>query len=665
MATGKKAFSGTSQASLISSIMKEDPSPISTISPMSPPALDRVIRTCLAKDPEDRWQSARDAASALRWAAEDGSKAGVPAPVARGRRRREAIAWTIAGVAVLVALALAALGGMRRPAPASPKRFVLVPPSKAELESMAVSPDGSLVVIRAEEPSGKSALWMKSPGAVDLRLIPGTEGATDPFWSPDGRQIGFFAHGELQRIALEGGPRQKIAVADNLGGAWNREGTVLFTRAFGHPLTRVPVAGGNPEPLTQLDTASGEVAHYFPSFLPDGVHYIFFVRNVDPSKSGIWIGSLDSKERQQILAADAGPVYSDPGYLVFSRGGALLAQAFDPRSRSLSGEPVALAEKVEVDAASNRLVASAGPGMAVYRMRGDANRTLVWLDRQGRPTGTLGSPADYRGISLSPDGKFLAAAVGSPELGTTDIWIRDIARGTNTRMTFDRTDEFNPTWGPDGHIYYSSDKEGLYHIYRRPVAGAGEEQVVIKDDLDKWVISIAKDGSALLYTDFDASTAFNIRIRSLREDGKIVDVRRTPFAEGTASFSPDGRWITYTAGGSGRDEVFVIDRSLSRQPVQISTDGGRDSQWSSDGREIFFLSADGKMMASRIRESGGTLEFDRAIPLFGADATAWDWDQRIGYAVAPDGRFLVTIRPERIAADPVIAILDWTAALSN
>ncbi|HEY7573864.1 MAG TPA: protein kinase, partial [Thermoanaerobaculia bacterium] len=608
MATGKKAFSGSSQASLISSIMKEDPSPISAIAPMSPPALDRVIRTCLAKDPEDRWQSARDVGNGLRWAAEEGSKAGVPAPVASRRRRREAIAWTVAGVAALAALSLAGFGALRRDAPPNtPRRLVLMPPGRAEVQFLAVSPDGSMVAMAVEEPSGRSALWLKDSRSLEPRELAGGEGAYDPFWSPDGKHIGFFTRGELRRIALDGGPPQMVAASDNLGGAWSRDGTILFTRAFGHPLFRVPAAGGTPEQVTRLDTATREVAHCFPQFLPDGRHYLFFVRNVDPTKSGIWLGSLDSRERSQLLHADAGPVYTDPGFLIFSRRGALFAQAFDPRSRRMSGEPVPLADKVEFEPSSNRLVASVGGGLAVYRTRGAASRALVWHDRNGRQLGPAAPPDDYRGISLSPDGKWLAAAIGSPELGTTDIWVRDLSRGTNTRVTFDPTDEFNAVWAPDGKIFYSSDREGLYHLYRRPASGSGEEEEVLKDGHDKWVTSAASDGSAILFSSFDAPTGFDIQVHALGGDGKTEVFRKTPFVEGTARFSPDSRWIAYAAGGSGRSEVFVAARSQSARPVQVSTEGGIDPQWSPDGRELYFFSRDGKLMASAIRETSGSI----------------------------------------------------------
>jgi Tol biopolymer transport system component len=532
-----------------------------------------------------------------------------------------------------------------------------------EADSVAVSPDGSLVVFSLENESGQSALWLRRRDSVEPRLLPGTEGGIDPFWSPDGKHIGFFADNQLKRIAVEGGPAQRIADADRYSGAWNRDGVILFTPSFGKPLVRVSASGGTPEPETELDPKAREIAHYFPRFLPDGKRYLFMVRNVDPAKTGIWLGTIGSKERRLLLLADSGPIYVDPGYLLFSRAGALFAQAFNPSSGALSGEPVPLAERIGVDLGSNRLQASAGPGIAVYRVRSGINRTLGWFERDGRPAGNVGQPGGYRGLALSPDGKRVAYALMDSNLGTTDLWIRDLSRGTATRLTTDPTDEFNPTWSPDGEmLYYTSDREGLYHVYRKAPSGSGEDVLVLRNNLDKWVSSVSPDGSALLYTSFSDALSFDIWRLPL-PSGEPEPFRNGRFLEGMARFSPDGRSIVYEAGGSGRVEVFVAGRSPGTKTIQVSTEGGGAPQWSRDGRELFYRSLEGKIMAASVREVGGTLEVGTPRVLFEAPFASRVGDERSEYAVAPDGRFLLTVDAEKRSADPVVAILDWEAAL--
>jgi Tol biopolymer transport system component len=464
-------------------------------------------------------------------------------------------------------------------------------------------------------------------------------------------------------MAIEGGPPQRLAPADRYGGAWNREGTMLYTETFGKPLLRISASGGTPEQETVLDAKNKELAHFYPQFLPDGRRYLFMVRNVDPAKSGVWLGKLGSKERRLILLAGGGPIYCDPGFLLFSRAGALFAQKFDAASGELSGEPVMIAEKVAIDVGSSRLMASAAAGLLVYRARGEANRTLTWFDRDGRAGATVGPSGLYRGLALSPDGKRVAYALVEPKLGTTDIWVRDLVRGTALRLTSDPTDEFNPAWTPDGEsLYYTSDREGLYHIYRRPASSSGAEETVLKDDVDKWMSHVAPDGSALLFTSFGKDLSFDVWMHPLAPGGKPEPFRHGPFRQGMARFSPDSRWIVYTAGGSGRAEVFVAGRSPHSKTIQVSTDGGYNPLWSSDGRELYYLSLDGKFMAASLREAGGALEPGAPRMLFATPFASEVGDERTKYAVAPDGRFLVTVEPEKRSADPVVAILDWTAA---
>ncbi|MFN2385493.1 MAG: protein kinase [Thermoanaerobaculia bacterium] len=312
MATGRKAFGGASQASLISSIMSADPPSISAVQPLSPPALDRVIRKCLAKDPEDRWQSAHDVASELKWVGEGGSQAGISAPAIPRRRSRERLAWGAAAVAAAGAILFGALL-LRRPAADAERRaFVLMPDSRSELQAVAISPDDRNLALSFADRQGQTALFLRPIGSVETRRLPGTEDSADPFWSPDGRQIGFFSRGKLKRISVDGGAVQTLADADRHGASWGRAGTIVYCQAFGSALQRVAATGGSPGPATTLDASRQEVMHAWPKFLPDGKHFVFYARSADPAKSAIFLASLDSTERTLLTAADAGPLYAEP-----------------------------------------------------------------------------------------------------------------------------------------------------------------------------------------------------------------------------------------------------------------------------------------------------------------------------------------------------------------
>ncbi len=567
----------------------------------------------------------------------------------------------IFGAAALIAGAMA----LRDARPSAARREFVLMPGGQDFETMAIAPDERRIAISIEEPGGVTALYVRHIGSIALERFAGTEAAVDPFWSPDGRHIGFFSRGKLKQMSVEGGAPQTLADADRFGGAWSADGTILFSTAFGRPLVRIPATGGTPEPVTTLDPSRQEVSHYWPTFLPDGDHFVFYVRTQDPEKSAIWVGSISSRERKLVTLADAGPLYVEPGYLLFAREGALLAQRFDPASRTLSGSPLTLARKVASDPASNTLWAAAGRSLLVYEVYGPRNRQLTWMDREGRVLGTLGKPAEYWSFEFSPDEKRMAVTLADPERGAGDVWLLDTARGTRNRLTSGATDEFNARFSPDGYVYYTSDREGFYNLYRRPASGAGTEETVLKNGFDKWLDDLSHDGEELLYSSFDLKTGYDLWTLPTRPNGQPRVFSQTPIHEGAGRLSPDGRWVAFVSRESGREEVFLAPRASPARRQQVSVDGGNDPRWSRDGTEVFFVAPNRTLMASTVRSIGDSAEPGPPKVLFRSEGFRWGWGNRnlSSYEVAADGRFLVSVPAEEPGARPIVAVLDWTAGL--
>ena len=656
MATGRKAFAGVSQASLISSIMASEPPPISTVAPMTPPAFDRVVKTCLAKDPEDRWQTAHDVGVQLKWIQEGGSAAGVPAPVVAQRKNRERLLWAAVGLAAgaLVAGALSTLF-LRRPTPAQPVRFDVGIPRRAELAGVSVSPDGRRLALILEDSPREGSLWVRSSDSVALRPIEGTKTARNSFWSPDGRSIGFFADGKLKRVDADGGSVQTICDASGTGGgAWASDGTILFSPEFGDVLYRVPASGGSPVAVTKLDTARQEVFHGWPHFLPDGKRFLYVARSVSPEKTVIRAGSLDSTESKVIVRSDSGAVFVPPGILLFGRERALLAQRFDLGALRVEGDAAAIEPRVQIEAADNHglLSASRDGGVVAFGSGEPLREELTWVDRAGKKIGSLGPPADYDDFAISPDGGSVLATIRDPQQGTTDVWSVDVARGTRTRLTFDPRDDFGARWSPDGErIVFTSDREGFYNLYALAGGGGGKAETVLKSELDKWSEDWSVDGKYILFEVFDPKTKFDIFALPTAAGAKPIEVSRTPFNEGGMRFSPNGRWLAYASDESGKPEVYVQSFPPSGFKRQISTAGGQYPRWSRNGRELFYTSSDGKLNAIAVAEAGSKLETSPPTPLF---------DVRGDVALSPDGsRFLTAVRVEDDSARPVTVVLNW------
>jgi dipeptidyl aminopeptidase/acylaminoacyl peptidase len=662
MATGRKAFEGKSQAALISAILKDEPAPISTVAPMTPPALDRVVKTCLAKDPEDRFQTAHDIKLQLQWIAEGGSQVGLPAPVAHRRKSRERLAWGLAAAAA-AAVAVLAVGFVRR-APVRPKlmRFELAtPPEITTIDAPRISPDGKIIAFNATDSSGKTRIWVRHLDALVAQPLAGTEGTTRPFWSPDSKFLGFFAEGKLKKLEVSGGPTQKICDAPTgADGSWSAEGVILFDGRTTDPIYRVSAAGGTPVVAAKIEPSRKETSVGWPEFLPDGRHFLYLVTGQKPEDSAYRIGSLDSADSKLLAPAQTLVSYAPPGYLLFVRDKTLVAQPFDAKALKTTGEPIPLAEHVGTDAVGLARFSVSGDGTLAYRT-GDTGDRFLWVDRSGKEGETVGDPGEYHNPAFSPAGDRLAFNLADPRSGKSDIWVRDLKRGVSSRFTFGTGDSFAPLWSPDGRlIVFRQDLD----LFEKAVGGqGGEGKLLFKSDELKVPCDWSRDGRYIAFDSLGKETGWDIWVMPVSGDRKPVPFLKTPFGELLPVFSPDGRFLAYQSNESGRYEVYVQSFPGPGGKWQISTAGGVEPRWRADGKELYYRAPDQRLMAVGIQNGSG-FEAGPPQPLFQArfDMTP----SRDRYLPTADGRRFLTVAPlGREAMSPTTVVLNWYADLGR
>jgi len=647
--------------------MMTEPAPISTVQPMTPPALDRVVKTCLAKDPEERWQTAHDMMLELKWIATGGSQAGLAAPVAARRKGREALGWVLAGVLLLFVIAQALMYSRRAPAePRTIRSFVLLP-ERTVVESISLSPDGRDLAFVASSSDGRILLWVRPMDAHAARPVAGTEGAMFPFWSPDSRFLGFFAEGKLKKVEAAGGPAEALCDAANpRGGTWNRDGVILFSPNAGGGLYRVSSAGGVPTPLTALDPSRRENSHRWPYFLPDGLHFLYYVRSGRLANAGIYVGSLDSKETRRLVGAPANAAYAPPGYLLFDRDGTLMAQAFDVRKLRITGEPFPAAEDVGYDGGTFRTdFAVSDNGVLAYRTSASFHTQLTWFDRKGKPLGSVGPPGGYFNLSVSLDERKLAVSRLASRTGTRDLWLYDLSRGTSSRFTFNPSTELAPCWSPDGgRIAFSSDRDGPFNLYQKLATGSANDELLLSTSAPKYVSHWSPDGRYIVYESIDPKTKIDLWVLPLFGDRKPILYLQTGSDESQGQLSTDGRWMAYTSNESGRSEVYVQAFPISGGKWQISTNGGVQPRWRGDGKEIFYLALDRKIMAVTVK-ADSTFETGAPTELFPTQVTQL-FGVRNPYAVTADGqRFLINTRVEEANPSGIAVVVNWHAGLKK
>jgi Tol biopolymer transport system component len=675
MATGKRAFEGKTQASLIAAVLDREPPPIAQLQPMAPPALERVIRTCLAKDPEERFQSAHDVKLQLEWIRDAGSQAGVPVPVAIRRKTRERLAWAVAAlfaVATLVAVAL--LWPDRAPeprvlraeiAPAPDTVFSLNPSAPGPV---TVSPDGRHLAWTALGPDGNTTLWVRSLDATSAREMEGSEGAAYPFWSPDSRFVGFFADGKLKRIDASGGPSITVCEASNpKGGTWNPDGVILFAPAHNGAIHRVPAAGGESQPVTRLDESRQENSHRHPRFLPDGRRFLYFARigamGTAVEGSGIWVGTLDGDEPRRLTHASSQGEYAS-GYLLFARGDAVMAQRFDPVAVELRGDAWPVIEGVvAMSGAAVAAFSVSQQGLLAYQVGGgDLTTELTWFSRQGARLETLGEPASHGTPGLSPDSKRVAVTIADSATGAGDIWIYELDRGLRSRFTFDASEDLAPTWSAEGErLFFSSSRNGDFDLFVKHVAGTGNEEPLLELEATQHAMSASSDGRYLAFGTL-LNSNFDVLVLPLEEGQEPVEVAVSPFSEGGAQFSPDGRWLAYHSDESGRLEVYVVPFPGLGRKWQISDGGGFQARWRGDGRELYFLTPGAKVMAAEVEAGSGSFQVGEVRELFDAPRLP---SGLFDYDVTPDGeRFLMNAVGDS-AFEPISLVVNWTAELER
>ena len=666
MVTGTKAFAGKSQASLIGSIMTFEPPPASTVRPMTPPALDRIIRGCLAKDPEERWHTAHDVMLQLQWIAEGGSQAGVPAPVVARRKNREKLAWGAAAAATLAAAALA-FGFMRRaPSPPRMLRFEIpTPPDVTAVDAPRISPDGKILAFNATDTSGKTRIWIRPLNALQAQPLAGTDGTTRPFWSPDSRFLGFFAEGKLKKVDVSGGPPQKICDAPTgADGTWSPSGVILYDGTGADPIHRVAASGGTPGVAVKQDPARKETQIGWPEFLPDGRHFLYMAIGLRPEDSAYRIGVLDSTETQLLGPAQTLVTYAPEGYLLFARDRTLVAQPFDLKARKIKGEPAPLAEQIGTDSVGLARFSVSRGGVLAYRT-GESGSRLLWLDRAGKELGVEGDPGELSNPALSPAGDRLAFGLMDPRAGTADIWIRDLARKVTSRFTFGAGDELAPLWSPDGsRVVFSADRgDGSPDLFDKAASGSGAERALLEDDVFKFATSWSQDGRYLVYCRQDAKTGWDVWALPTFGDRKPIPVVQTTFADLHGKLSVDGRYLLYQSNESGRQEIYVQNFPGPGGKWQVSAAGGADPSWRADGREIFYRAPDQQIMAVEV---GGGSEFQAGIPRRLFPGQIQQGTMRNKYVASADGQRLLLVAPlGREAMTPTTIVVNWSAALGK
>jgi len=678
MVSSKRAFDGKTLVSVAAAILEKEPEPIRNLQPVTPIALERLIKKCLQKDPGARWQCAGDLGSELKWIAESGP---VSEQAAQIPSKPQRLPWLVAAVALLAAFALGVLH-FGASGTSAVIRTQIAASDKLEFNFVGdesgppvISPDGRYIVFSAKE-QGRPQLYLRAMDKVRPQPILGTDGATYPFWSPDSRSIAFFADGKLRRVAISGGPPVVVCDAPIArGGSWSANDTILFTPETTQPLFQVRATGGNAVAVTKL---SGRyTTHRWPAFLPDGKHFLYFAAihstGTDAETAVFW-ASLDGKESRLLIHSLSNAIYAS-GHLLYVRDNTLVAQLFDPSTGTLKGEPAVLNDDVQVDATIWRGTFSASDnGTLLYQpAMADAGYRLTWFDRTGKPAGELLGPGSYYQIQLSPDDKKLAIVENSSNAGT--IWIVDVARGTRARLTYNGS-YAEPVWSRDGkqiaYVAASSALVSATAILTKSADGSGEERKLLDLDpaegasqgLDDW----SPDGRFLLFhkgTRSAGSEGIDLWVLPLSGDRKPFLYCGGPGNQTYAQFSPDGKWVAYSSDESGRFEIYVAPFPWTGAKWQVSTKGGTEPRWGGDGKEIFFTPFGfNTTMSAEVSSQGATFEVGEVRPLF----EVLNLSPSIAgsqYVITRDAKRILWITTGESSKLPLTVIQNWTAELKK
>jgi Tol biopolymer transport system component/tRNA A-37 threonylcarbamoyl transferase component Bud32 len=674
MATGKAAFAGKSRASLIAAILSTEPPAISSVQPMTPPALDRVVKRCLAKDPDDRWQNAGDLASELKWIGEGGSQAGVAAPVtaAAPAKKPSWLPWAVAAAFAALAFFAMVLYLRNSGAPANSIQAYLPPPDNTTYFFSGdgagypiISPQGDQVAFAASDEKGTRLLWVRSLADGSARSLPGTDSATLPFWSPDGKSLAYFASGKVKRVAVVGGAPVDIVDAENpRGGSWGANDIIIYTPSTQNSIFSVPTTGGTPKQVTAIDHAR-HTTHRWPYFLPDGKHFLYLAASHAKPHSDldeIYVASLDGKENRRLTGATSNAV-AVPGYLLFLQGTSLMAQPFDLSSATLKGEPVSIAPNVHFEEGNWRGVFDcAQDGTLVYQSAmGSQGTQLVWYGRDGRVLGKLDEVGRYGELRLSPDGHKLVAAIGDP---ASSIWVYDLVRGVRTRYTFAATADRSPIWSADGRqiLFMRNSASGGSDIYAIDTDSAGTEKLFYSSKTLKRPTDSSPDGKTLAIT--ETQVGVGVSLLPTTGDKQPSEFLSQKLNTSDAMFSPDGHWVAYSSQESGRNEIFVTQFPEARGKWQISASGGRQPRWRRDGKAIFFWATDQNFMEAEVETKGGQFQVGAVRPLFKVAMPLSPFGSPT-YDVTPDGQRFIVNTANSTGDQPLTVVTNWTARVKK
>jgi serine/threonine protein kinase len=672
LTTGRRLFGGEDAGEMLAKVIRDEPD-LSD----APPSIHRLLVECLKKDPRKRLRDIGDA-----WRLLDGdppsggSSAGNNGASEAGRPNRTRWLWpAVAALLLLTSGALGLLHFREKPPVLAPLRFEIAMPPKSALNAFNLSPDGRKLILNVRSQDGRNSLWLRMLDSLQLRELPGTQGANlDPAWSPDSQSIAFMADGNLKKLDLSGGSPQTLAPYINpaTGLSWSRQDVILYSSAG--IVNRIPASGGDTSAVTALDARQDEQGQGRPYFLPDGKHFFYY--RLMGNNSGVFIGSLDAKPAEQepkrLLDTKAGVVYvpgpEGGGYLFFQRGEALMAQPFDRGRMELTGRAVQLADHVSTNLYEGQFSVS-DTGILAYALTGGNSRQLTWYDRQGKALGHVGGPATRDEMSLSPDGSRVVEG-REDDGGDWVVWMLDVARGANTRLSFEGGGG-NAIWSPDSsQIVYAPSGGQSTDLYLKPANGAGQGEMLWHSDSSKTPQDWSRDGRYVMFLQRGKNSGGDLWVIPLMGERKPIPYLVTPFSETQGQFSPDGHWVVYSSNESGAKEVYVQPFPTSTGGKwPISSGGGSQPRWRRDGKELFYFTPDQTLMAVDVNTSGGTFQPGIPKPLFrapvlggsgGAPGVAWRWD------ISRDGqRFLINTTLDDEVASPISVVVNWQSEMKQ
>ena len=680
MVTGKRAFQGQSQISVMSAILEKDPEPISALRPLTPPALDHVIKRALAKDPDKRWQSASDLAMELKWLSESSTAAVTTLPA---KPHRSSWPWTLtAALAVCLPAFFALTTYHKTPATESGVvRSTILPPEggafvfNGPVGGAFLSPDGSAVTFIARV--GKvTQLWVRPLDSFSARPLPGTEDANFAFWSPDSRNLGFFAQGKLKRVPVTGGPPQVLCDIDSFRGAsWSRKDVIIFARVTGG-IQSVSASGGAPQKVTTLDASRQEGTHRWPYFLPDGDHFLFMAASLGPvsEENVFYLGTLDGKP-SRLLSHGSSPILYASRHVLYVSGNVLMARPFDLGKLDFTGDGIPLAEDIQTDPLfSNAMFSASEIGTVLYqKWEGGRAHSLILFDRAGKRLRDLGQTAPVSAPRFSPDGKSVAYDFISTDTGKVELWIQEIASGNRTRIASDPLNiiAHSPVWSPDGtRLAYASIKGGSRRIFIKSVKQITAEQ-------ERWdahdIFFVAAtdwtpDGKWLVLTERPMSIGQRVSLLSVEgKEGAVPLLEVKDAAVNSGKVSPDGRWMAYVSDESGKLEIYITSFPKPAGKLQVSAAGGVTPRWRHDGKELYYLAPDKNLMAAELKDTGGSLQVVSTRPLFEVPQVLYMTAAGVTqYDVSRDGTlFAVDSVNTEASSAPLSLVLNWPAELKK